>query len=644
MTHTNTGRKGGTHTTSLPETCHTNRPEASTSDQPTSLPADTDNSPTPWEAQEGWIYLGHGEWTPPDNQQEAISHGNDLDTASKWIRDWLNKNDPDIQLHNQVRQGGYPNRWGARIPVASRWNLELFEELLKDYHDKDIIEWLRYGWPSGRLPTLAPPGMSHKNHKGATDFPEHLTKYILKEAKYGAVMGPYHKIPFTNSTGISPLSTRSKKGSAECRIILDLSFPIGNAVNDGIPKDSYMGFAAKLTFPKTDEFTFRIFQLGAGCAMFKIDLSRYFRQIPLDPGDYSLIGYIINGEIYFDKVLPMGMRLAPYIAQRVTNAIAYIHHSLEYFLLNYVDDFVGAEMEDRIWAAYTALTNLLNSLRVETSKDKLIPPTTRLEFLGITFDSTSMTMEIPEDKLKEIKAELGTWLLKTKAKRREVESLIGKLQFLAKCVRAGRIFLSRLIAWIRTMDRRFHYSISLEARKDIAWWARLIQQYNGISLMWLIKEPTADEVIQTDACLKGYGGLCKHKYFRGRFPEAVRNKNIAILEMWAVMVALKIWASELRGKYFWIQVDNEAVATVLNTGSSREPELQNALQEIALIAATNQFVLKARYIPGVDNRIPDWLSRWHEMPARKQFRQYAHDKSLKHIRISNKLLNYTHEW
>ena len=73
-------------------------------------------------------------------------------------------------------------------------------------------------------------------------------------------------------------------------------------------KDTYLGFTAKLTFPKTDEFAFRIYQLGARCCVFKIDLSRYFRQLPLDPGDYSLIGYVINGEIYFDKVLPKGMR------------------------------------------------------------------------------------------------------------------------------------------------------------------------------------------------------------------------------------------------------------------------------------------------------------------------------------------------
>ena len=171
--------------------------------------------------------------------------------------------------------------------------------------------------------------------------------------------------------------------------------------------------------------------------MFKINLSRYFRQIPLDPGDYSLIGYIIEGEIYCDKVLPMGMRSAPFIEQRITNAIAYIHRTLEYFILNYVDDFVGAEMKVNIWKAYRALENLLQNLRDETSKDKIVPPTTRLEFLGITFDSETMTMEISEEKIQEIKQELATWLYKTSARRQEVESLIGKLQFMTKFVQAG---------------------------------------------------------------------------------------------------------------------------------------------------------------------------------------------------------------
>ena len=457
-------------------------------------------------------------------------------------------------------------------------------------------------------------------------------------------MGPFKNIPFPDKVGISPLSTRPKKGSTERRVILDLFFPMGSAVNDGIPKDTYLGFTAKLTFLKTDDFALRIFQLGKGCLMFKIDLSRYFRQIPLDPGDYSLRGYVIDGKIYFDKVLPMGMRSAPYIAQRITNAIAYICRQLEFFILNYVDDFVGAELQEKIWQAYMTLKDLLEELRVETSKEKLIPPTTRLEFLGITFDSNTMTMEISQEKIQEIRQELSTWLYRNKAKRKEVESLIGKLQFMAKCVKAGRIFLSRLIQWISTMDRNKKYTIPLEAQKDITWWARFIQTFNRVSLLWLHKESTTDTVLQTDACPKGYGGICGNQYFRGRFPKHLQGTNIAVLEIWAVMVGLKVWAKDLEGKYFWIHVDNEAVASVLNTGARRQPQLQDTLMEIALIAAENQFVIKARHIPGMDNRIPDWLSRWGEAQSKRNFRKFTQDRSLKRIKINHTWLSYKHQW
>ena len=115
----------------------------------------------------------------------------------------------------------------------------------------------------------------------------------------------------------------------------------------------------------------------------------------------------------------------------------------------------------------------------------------------------------------------------------------------------------------------------------------------------------------------------QNQYIRGKFPKNLRGQNIAYLEILAVMIALKVWGPKLEGQYFWIHVDNEAVATVLNTGASRNTDLQNTLREIALIAAQYQFVIKARHISGISNRIPDRLSRWHEPEARKEFREFS---------------------
>ena len=589
------------------------------------------------------IYNGHGEWVKIDRE---VSPGPQIDLAKEGkdsIR-WIRRLDRDLDLHYLIWEKGYPNRYGAKIPLETKWNLQKMEELLIDYEDREVVQWMKYGWPTGKVPGTQSPYIWTKNHKGAEDHPAALRQYIQKELNQGAIMGPYPRIPFRDRVGISPLSTHPKKASHERRIILDLSFPIGQGINDSIPKDTYMGLQAKLSFPKTDDFAKCIFQLGEDCVMFKIDLSRYFRQLPLDPGDYSLIGYVVEEKIYFDKVLPMGMRSAPYITQRVTNAIAHIHRQMGFFLLNYVDDFVGAETKEKIWKAYNSLTILLKELGVETSKEKIVEPTTRMEFLGITFDAEQKTMEIPQEKLQEIMEELNSWLYKVSASRKEIESLIGKLQFAAKCVRMGRIFIARLINWIRGLSRKGKHRIPLEARKDISWWGRFMQEFNGISILWMVKVPNTDMEIATDASLQGYGGISEQEYFRGKFPQHYKNLNIAILELKAVMVALKHWSKKLTGKYFWIHVDNQAVATILNTGASREETLQDTLREVALLAAKHQFVIKAKHISGVSNRVPDWLSRWHQTEARKEFRLFAQDKSLRRLKSPMEMLKHEHEW
>ena len=106
----------------------------------------------------------------------------------------------------------------------------------------------------------------------------------------------------------------------------------------------------------------------------------------------------------------------------------------------------------------------------------------------------------------------------------------------------------------------------------------------------------------------------------------------------------RVWAQQLERKYFWINVDNEAVATVINTGAARDTALQDALREIAMLGARHQFIIKAKHISGVSNRIPDWLSRWQEVEARKKFNEYARNKSLKRNKINQDILEFINEW
>ena len=140
------------------------------------------------------------------------------------------------------------------------------------------------------------------------------------------------------------MSTRPKRDVDARRIIMDLSWPPGGSVNDSIWKDQFMGFPVKLSFPTIDVIARRVASMESEQVyLFKIDLAGYFRQLHLDPGDYSLLCFVWNGEVYFNIVLPMGLHSSPYFAQRTSDVIRYMHNSAGYFLFNYIDDLIGVE-------------------------------------------------------------------------------------------------------------------------------------------------------------------------------------------------------------------------------------------------------------------------------------------------------------
>ena len=74
------------------------------------------------------------------------------------------------------------------------------------------------------------------------------------------------------------------------RVIIDLSWPLGHSVNSDIDKTSYLGTDFSLALPTVDHITDKLKTLGKGAHIYKIDISRAFRHIKVDPLDYNLLG------------------------------------------------------------------------------------------------------------------------------------------------------------------------------------------------------------------------------------------------------------------------------------------------------------------------------------------------------------------
>ena len=207
-----------------------------------------------------------------------------------------------------------------------------------------------------------------------------------------------------------------------------------------------MGEPVTLTYPTVDDIADRIVQLGTGCLLFKRDLKRAYGQLPVDPFDYPLLGYSWRDSLYFDVRLPMGLRSAAMACQRVTNAVCFILSQLDCQVLSYLDDFMGISPPSTASEHYTLSRSLLHALGLQESPHKVRPPSTQMTCLGVLFDTVNFTMTVTPDRLRELQEDLlPRWLQKKSASKTDLQSLIGKLAFVSKCVRPGRLFLCRIL-------------------------------------------------------------------------------------------------------------------------------------------------------------------------------------------------------
>ena len=117
---------------------------------------------------------------------------------------------------------------------------------------------------------------------------------------------------------------------------------------------------------------------------------------------------------------------------------------------NYLDDFCGVEKKEVVNFAFMLLRELFIRSGIDEALEKACAPSEIMFFFGVfLFNSHTMTMEITKERLKEIKLLVSSWLDRDRASLKEIQQLLGKLNFVGACVRSSRIFVNRILNWLR---------------------------------------------------------------------------------------------------------------------------------------------------------------------------------------------------
>ena len=181
--------------------------------------------------------------------------------------------------------------------------------------------------------------------------------------------------------------------------------------------------------------------------MSKLDIKSAFRSIPVHPSDWELLGMKWQGLYYFDTVLPLGLRSVPYLFYQFPCMLEWVIKT-KFGVPNVVhilDDIFFVAKPPRS-GCFTALCNILwlfTELDIPVAPGKAFPPTTSLEFMGVLLDSNKMEARLSLDKLTRTKKALHEWSRKKSATLKELQSLIGTLQFTCRVVVPSRAFLQR---------------------------------------------------------------------------------------------------------------------------------------------------------------------------------------------------------
>lgn len=539
-----------------------------------------------------------------------------------------------VLVNRLVRESHKSNAEGLRIPLQTKINIAYIKAFCKNTVHEKIVKFLEFGWPLGHDGRTIPPEPK-RNHKGVREYPQQTWEYLQAEKQKNRVLGPCQSKVFAGKNGISPLNSVPRKQDDKRRFVLDLSFPRGRGINSGIDKDRYQGEEVKLKYPTVDDLVDLIFQRKnedpqAKILLWKRDLKACYRQFQLCPGSIHLVGYKFADQYWYDLVLAMGSSSSAQICQKITDMIRYVFENrYDDEVRNFLDDFFSAQIAHKAEQSFLNMAKLLEVLGIEEGQDKACSPDTSMVVLGILFNTVTMTMSLTPQKMDEIIQELKKWKNKQKCSLRQMQSLIGKLNFAAGVVRSGRVYMSRLINTLRQRKSNSNTSIVLteDNLNDVKWWLEHIDMRNGVpmeSLMTRKKWENQGFDWSSDSSGTGMGGWSGNSglFYHCAIPPKFRGLDINSLECFALLLCVRKWNAQCQGKRIIINCDNMTTVSVINSGAAKCPFLQACLREIHHICALNSTEIRAKWVGTEQNSIADVLSRWDKHPKyRSQFEE-----------------------
>jgi len=272
--------------------------------------------------------------------------------------------------------------------------------------------------------------------------------------------------------------------------------------------------------------------------------------------------------------------------------------------------------------------SMCDLLGVPLAPEKTVGPTTCLPFVGIELDTVRSEARLPMDKIVKCQHQISDMLSSKKVTLKSLQSLIGLLNFACQVVLPGRPFLRRLIdLTIGVQKPHFFIRVNQEVKRDLCIWLKFLNQFNGKAFFLQEKRLWSPHInLYTDASGSiGFAGIYGSRWFYGKWQTPQDKTNIAVLELYPIVLAVQMYGSSMANHAITFVSDNEAVVAVINKTTSKHKQIMALVRTLVSACLKYNILFNSRHLPGVDNTLADSLSRF-QVDQFKRLAPWARDQ------------------
>lgn len=355
--------------------------------------------------------------------------------------------------------------------------------------------------------------------------------------------------------------------------------------------------------------------------LIKIDISQAYFHVPIAQSHQPFLCVSYQGEILQMTCLPFGLSSAPRLFAGITCWVAETLRRRGCRVLVYLDDFLLAHQDRTLLSRQAAeAVELLGSLGWQVNFQKsVIDPTQSVEYLGILWNTFLNQMSLTKKKEGTITHLIEVMRFQRVCRLRQLQRLLGLLNFACFVVPRGRLHCRHLQRFSRLFrgDTQRVREIPHLALVAMEWWLGAIKEATV-----QLRLPPINHFLSTDASDIGWGAHLDQMTLAGTWNRKQKSWHSNKKEMFAVLSALRAQGRTLENSHVLLQTDNRTlIAYIRKEGGTKSIGLLNLTFGLLAIVDQWNITLSAQYLPGRFNTIADRLSRrqplpeWHLVPA-----------------------------